>query len=261
MTTETDIVNRALSAFGARSTILNMQERSNEAAAARLLYEPTRKAMLRAAHWNFARKTAYLSLLKAAPGTPQNPESGSSNWQPSYPAPPWAYEYAYPSDCLQMRRVIPQWNNTGGLPSGIESYPSYMPVAPPWQSAQPFIVATDTNDQNQRINVILTNQQLAIGVWTADIEEVDLWDDLFQEAMVCALASRMVIDLSGDKTLARGMAERAMVALDQARVRDGDEGSTEIDPPVDWLMVRGYSGTYSTGVYGVNWITPSFLVW
>ena len=261
MTTETDIANRALSAAGARSTIANFQERSKEADQIRLLYDPTRKQMLRAAHWNFCRKTAYLSLLKSAPGTPENQSAASQNWSPTYPAPPWAYEYGQPADCLQMRRIIPQFNNTGGLPAGITSYPSYMAV--PWQGqmAQRFILGTDTNSEGQQFTCVLTDQQNAIGVYSANIENPDLWDDLFQQAMVDALASRLAIPLSGDKTLARAMAQQAMVSVDQARVRDGDEGSTTIDPQVDWIAVRGYSGTWSTGVYGIGWTTPSFLVW
>ena len=114
MTSILDIANRALSAVGARSgaagsvtALQSLNASSNEAFQVNLLLNPTRDDLLRAAHWNFARKTALLSLLKAAPGTPEN-SSTPTAWSSAYPPPPWLYSYGYPSDCLKMRSVATQ---------------------------------------------------------------------------------------------------------------------------------------------------------
>ena len=87
MTTDTDICNRAMGMVGARSTIASLaQENSPEARICRLYYATTLGAMLRSAHWNFARKVAYLSLLKSAPGTPENTATpAATTWSPAWP--------------------------------------------------------------------------------------------------------------------------------------------------------------------------------
>lgn len=262
MTTATEIVNRALSATGTRSTVANLGEKSNEAAQARLLYEPTRKALLRAAHWNFARRTAYLSLLKAAPGTPENTASATS-WSPLYPAPPWLYSYAYPDDCLQLRFVQPQLQVGSGYSPGPGFYGSASLASPSIGAlGQRFQVATDTDQGGNRITVILSDASDAIAVYTCDVDNPGLWDGLFQEAMVDALAARLVMALTGDKTLFRLRAQAAMGSIEQARAADGNEGLTIQDHVPDWLRARGYAGDYTTpaeGFYG-GWITPSFLL-
>lgn len=262
MTTDTDICNRALSAIGTRSTIASMQEKSNEAKQCALLYAPTRNSLMRAAHWDFARYPAYLTLLKAMPGTPENPTAGTVNWDPAtQPAPPWLYEYAYPADCLLLRFITPQISTgaTGGTP--IFSTPSYIPVPAVNVRPQRFQIGSDLNQQGQNVKIILSNQSQAVGVYTRLITEPDLWDDLFQEAMVAALGVRLVIPLAGDKAMLKLQREAAVQAIMQARVSDGNEGFTIENWTPDWLAIRGVAGDYSTPISGcfTAWSGCSFL--
>jgi hypothetical protein len=260
MTTDTDIVNRALQQCGARSTVANLNEQSPEAKNARMIYTSTRQQMLRAAHWNFARKTAYLTVLKAAPGTPENPSTATSIWEPTtQPAPPWLYEYAYPSDCLDVRYVMPQITTTGG-PLANVGFPAYY-YQQPYVNVPPqrFQTAMDTIN-GQQVKVILCNQQTAVGVYTCDIENPQIWDSLFAEAMVNALAAQLVMPLSGDKSLRVQAAQAAMQSVNTARVRDGNENLTVNDHTPDWLTVRGYQADWATGSYVGAWSTPSFLL-
>lgn len=261
MTTETDIVNRALAAIASRASVANLDENSNEARTARMLYAPTRDAMLRAAHWNFCRKTAYLSLLKAAPGTPEN-TSTSTTWTPAMPAPPWLYEYDYPADCLMVRYITPQVETAGGLATPIFSVPSYGPPMAVGPTPVRFVVSTDEITVGQPQNVILTNQQQAIGVYTAQITNPALWDAMFQEAMVAALGSRFAFTITGKPTVAKNQAQAAFQAIQQARAQDGNEGFTSVDHTPDWIAVRGYVGSWSTPASGLvnGWSTPSFLL-
>jgi hypothetical protein len=71
MASETDIYNLALAHVGTRSTIALPTEDSNEARACRRFYAQARDETLTAAWWTFARRTAVLTLLKSAPGTPE----------------------------------------------------------------------------------------------------------------------------------------------------------------------------------------------
>src|SRR5438045_8831417 len=108
MASEVSICNRALQAIGTRTSIASLTEASVEARNCNLIYADTRDELLGMAYWNFAAKTAYLSLLKSAPGTPTNAASTASQWSSAFPAPPWLYEYVYPYDCIKMGRMIQQ---------------------------------------------------------------------------------------------------------------------------------------------------------
>lgn len=249
MTTDVDICNRALSSIRARSSIASLNENSPEARQCTLLYKPTLFALLRGAHWNFARATAYLTLYKAQPGTPQNTSEGTNFWEPATQPPPgWLYEYYYPEDCLAIRYISQQWatGQTGGVP--IFS----TPTGGPWPPAtrlrpQRFQPATDKNPSGQNLNVVLCNVERAITIYTKKIEEPDLWDDLFQEAMVAALSTRLVLPVAGDITIAREQKAYAADIVKQARVSDGNEGLTIENWTPEWLAIRGYAA---------DWVTP-----
>jgi hypothetical protein len=260
MTSRTDIVNRALAAISAQADIVNSAENSKEAVAARLLYDPTRQQLLRSAHWNFARKTAALTLLKAARGTPENPAVGSSvvAWTPEFPSPPWRYEYLVPADCQQIRFILPQSPPVDGWAGGGAGVGAGALVN--GALPQKFVLASDTNPQGQPVNVELSNQPQAIAIYTADIANESLWDSCFQEAMVYGLASRFAMTLAGDKALARMVSQQAMLAVNAARVSDGNEGLTLAESLPDWLRVRGLAGDCSGGACTMGWITPSFLL-
>src|ERR1700719_4577737 len=104
MVSAVDVANMALDNIGARYSITSLdppQPAPNAVMVARH-YQPKIDALHRAAHWNFTRKQAALSLLRAANGTPENP-SGTTL---PIPPVPWQYEYAYPSDCLLARFLV-----------------------------------------------------------------------------------------------------------------------------------------------------------
>lgn len=264
MTVDTDICNRALAAIGSRSTIASLNENSAEARVCRQFYTSTRDAVLRSAHWNCARKVAYLSLVKSLPGTPENTSSGAPAWNPAWPPPPWLYEYAYPSDCLQMRYISPQLFTTGNAVVPTFSVPSLGAVPPFLQVApQRFLVGLDTDTNGNQTRVVLTNQDQAIGIYTAQVTIPDLWDSTLIEAMVASLAVRICVPISGDKKMKEDARQEAAVAIQQARLSDGNEGWQTQDHIPDWIRTRGvgldWMGPATDGLVGA-WSTPSFLM-
>lgn len=121
MTQQVDIVNRALQTFGSRTTVtaaLLANNGSNEAIQANIAYDPLRKRLLRMAPWNCAFNTALLNYITSVQGTPENTSPATNLWQKGQPAPPWAYEYQYPIDCLRACWVTPQTATgfAGGIP-------------------------------------------------------------------------------------------------------------------------------------------------
>lgn len=121
MTTLTDIYNRALQIPGTRTTVTAAEiaaGNTNEVVQCNLVSDNIRKRLLRMAPWNMGLKTANLVYITSSPGTPENTSAPTTTWQPGQPAPPWAYEYQYPVDCLRACWIIPatQTGFAGGVP-------------------------------------------------------------------------------------------------------------------------------------------------
>jgi len=224
MPSEVDIANRALAQAGTRSNIASLTENSKEAQACNLLLASTRDLALQLAPWDFARGAVTLGLLKARPGTLENPTIPASTFWDSttQPTPPWLYEYAVPGDGLYMRWVLPQWAGWR------------MPGGP-----MKFARSSDIGGGGGRVAVVLTNAPSAIGVYTIKMTDPNSWSPVFQETVVLALAARLSIPLSGDKSLASGNLQAANYALMQARVTDGNENfGTTVEILPDWIRAR-----------------------
>lgn len=263
MVSAVDIANQALGQISARATIASFEERSTEARAVRTYYADTLDALLRAAPWNFCRRVDYLTLLKAAPGTPENPTAGPGYWTPAQPPPPFLYSYLLPADCVKFRYVTPQVSQGGITGTPIFSVPSYVPVPLYASQAQKFIVGTDFDLAGNECTTISTNQNQAIGTWNRRVENPGLWDASFKQAMIDSLAVRLALPVTGDRALAgmiKGWASSAMGSINVARANDGNEGLTQDNHVPDWLVVRGFARDWTTNGYTGFWDTPSFLV-
>jgi len=94
---------------------------SNEAIQANLIIYKLRDELNRMAPWDCVEKFANLTYITSLPTTPENtPNTNLPLWQPGTPAPPWAYEYQYPVDCMRARWIMPQYTSLAG---GIPIYP------------------------------------------------------------------------------------------------------------------------------------------
>lgn len=146
MTTVTDIYNLALQTLGTRTTVTDVEianNSSNEAIQLNLVYRNTRDDILRMAPWDCAMKTANLTYITSAPGTPENTSAATTLWERGQPAPPWAYEYQYPVDCLRACWVIPATQT--GFASGVPITTAVTGGASAFWQGQPvkFKVQTD----------------------------------------------------------------------------------------------------------------------
>lgn len=213
-----------------------------------------RKELLRLAPWNCATNFNNLSLVCAAPGTPENQSAGSALWQKGIPPPPWAYEYAYPADCLRPLWIIPQF--TTGFSGGTPITTAITGGAPQFWNGPPvrFKVAIDqigvdgtpqVGGTDQR--VILTNQQGAVLAYIKDVDNPDVMDDMFVQAWVAGLAARLTWALTGKKDQANEKIKEANTFVTIARQGDGNEGLTINDVTPDWIRVRGIDFSYDFG--------------
>lgn len=246
------LVNRAALSVGLQAQISSLNENSALAQAASTLYTPTFEALGRSAPWGCLRAETTLTLLAAAQGTPENADGTTLPLPPV----PWLYQYALPSNSLQIRSIVPSLNVTsGGVP--IFSVNTGAPTWLPNNGQIPFATAYATDSNNNPINVLLTNQSQAIAVFTVNQPNPQIWDSLLQAAFVASLAAYFVPALSLNMPLMKIQIDIAEKMIQQARVRDGNESPVSQDHTPDFIRARrGSSGAFwsngGPGAYGYN---------
>lgn len=253
MPSETSVANLALTYLGTRSQIANLTENSTEALAIRPIFDDTRDEILQMANWDFAAKTDYLGVLKMAPGaTGSTDTSGATEWSTDYPAPPWQYEYATPSDCLRVRWISPAVFS-GGFDVPLFSSPTGSIM--PYNSSVPrvrFRLGFDEIDGAQQ-QVILTNQYQAIATYTVRATIPTVWPQLFCNALSMALAAKVCNQLTGESGKQSQFFNAANAFIKEARVLDGQQGTTTTDVTPDWIAIRD---TWAVPAPGIDYIYP-----
>ncbi len=143
MTTVVDIANRALLSIGIQNKITSVTQDSVEAATFNTIYGNVRDRLLRMAPWDCGLTYANLVYITSVPGTPQNTSPATSTWQKGQPAPPWAYEYQYPVDCMRACFIVPA--SQTGFADGIPITTAVTGGAPAFWQGQPikFKIAND----------------------------------------------------------------------------------------------------------------------
>jgi hypothetical protein len=207
------------------------------------------------------------------------------------------YSYSMPSDCLLVRYIPANyWNVNPAVPTGnitpAGSGPLTTGPISPVGSSRPvptrFLITNDPNyipdgASNDQPGVspigqtlILSNVQSARAVYTFEASYINLWDDLFREAMVASLATHLALPLASDKKFGAVMRDKniaiAMEKIRLARAMSSNEGWSSSDISVDWMRIRnsgvpyGYWGSgpgvgggpgYLCGGFGGMWFENS----
>lgn len=218
---EVDLCNRALGLVGARALINSLNDPVQAAVQCKLHYTPTRKMLLRAAHWGFARRQLTLAQIGTlAAGTSQYP---------------WLYEYAYPANCLKMRYLVEPAPGNVLLPTTGETLVPYT-SSRMWR----FLIGNDLDSGGNQRRMILSNLYQAVGVFTIDVTDTNIFDDLFSDALVAGLAANLVIPLSGNVNMRASFIQSAAMAVVNARVADGNEALPSTAHTPDWIQARGF---------------------
>lgn len=238
----TDVCNIALKEIGNQSQISSIQPSDGTPAgnAASEFYTPKIQMLLRAAPWDFARKTAPLTQLKA---TVVNGVAQTTNLPPT----PFSFEYAWPSDCIKARFLLPTPSVSGGLSQPLMTGTSIDPNTGTYSTKTPFVVATDNDSGGNPIKVILTNLQNAQLVYTADLSQYpDLWESLFLSGATAFLASYFINALARNERQLQSQIAIAKNVLDSARAMNGNESLITMDHQPDWISARmAYGNAYA----------------
>lgn len=276
MTTPATIANQALDAIGLGGDVVisDLEDGTREAQICLRHYGQCLRQLLRMQNWDFARKTAPLTLLGDATG--QTADVGTM-----VPI-PWVYVYSYPIDCMKLR-FIP-WNGlmTPAIPAGNIQSPEALPsqnipgVYSPVFAGQrlipaPFVIAEDYNYpvsipvgyqdipgvSQQGRTVVLTNVQNAQAVYTALISSPSQWDPLFRALFVSFLSSEIAIPMwRQDPKVGLAMKQQAIQDYKQkkidARIADGNEGTSSTSHVPDFIRVRNSGNGMSRGYFSSN---------
>jgi hypothetical protein len=111
--------------------------------------------------------------------------------------------------------------------------------------------------------VILTNQEYATLVYVRQVTDPNVWDTLFQSALIDLCGAGLVMALRGDRAVANDLIKKVNAAIELARSADGNEGLTINDVTPDFIRVRGLAieglvtGPYTGADWGGGW--PSYI--
>lgn len=215
----TRIGNMALSHIGARSKIESLEEVSSEAAEILLWYDWSRRQVLEAFDWGFARKRLTLALHgDTISTTSTDPLAGV-----------WGFRYQYPADCVVMRKI-------------------QNPNAPP-DDAIPFDVETSLDGLEK---TILTDMNDAVGVYTYDAVSPTLFSPFFISTLSHLIAHYVAYPITGKRQVALQEMQIYQQMLGMASAHSANERMG--DPPRDADWIRARDGTLASRTKGGSWV-------
>jgi hypothetical protein len=204
MATDIDIGNMALSRLGTRATIADLTENSTEARQIALWYAPVRDDLLGLLDWNFNRVTQALAASGTTPAR-------------------WTSSYAYPSDCLRMRRL----DFSGAS----------------WIAGEPatgFEIASNGSG-----TFLYCNEGQVSAVYAQRVTDPARFPPGFILAFVDCLAAAVAHVITQKADLAERLARRAQDRIERAMADSGNEGVSQGDRDrlAQSLTVRGFDGS------------------
>jgi hypothetical protein len=198
-----DICNMALNQLKARN-ILSFEENTEEAYQCRRLYHFARGFLLRQQPWGFARRLAPLALTV-------------------YESPLWRFLYAYPLDCLYIRRLF-----SARRPDRTDYGRQGREVEKAWEV---FSVS-------EAEKVIGANLKEAYLDYTYDIKNAALFPPDFVTALYYYLASELAVALSADANLKQLNFQLMQNALRESAKNNYNEAKDRYRPSGSILEAR-----------------------
>lgn len=230
------VCNLALLSVGGRAQVssINPSDGSPAGDACSTLFQFVFEQFARTAKWGCLKKQVTLSLIQAAQGTPENPNGTSL----PIPPVPWSYAYLYPADCLMLRQIMPPYNTTAITSEAQTTISNSVTPWIPGQYSIPYEIGYSTDSSGNPIQVILTNQESAIGNYTVNEPDPASWDALFTSGYVAALAVYLAPALTLNMALMVQCKQQAEAVISIARAQDGNESPVSQNHVPDWVIAR-----------------------
>jgi hypothetical protein len=182
------VANNAIQLIGDNSPLVSAGapnfDQSPAGVALQQLYAPTVATVMRQFGWDLARNT--------------QPLVATGNAAPF----PWAHEYTYPANCLELLQVAPPSVTDPNDP---------LPVN--WSVGNDVVGGA-------QVKVIFANLATALAVYNNGPAE-NTWDPLFTEAVVRLLASKLAMAIGGRSDTAQTLLQSGS-AMEQIGETRGD---------------------------------------
>jgi len=174
--TSQNVANQAIQLLGDNQPLVSAGAPSFDASPAGValaqVYAPTVAAVLRQFGWDLARNTQALVLTgNAAPF-------------------PWAYEFTYPANCLEVLQIAP---------TSVSDPNDPLPVN--WSIGNDVVSGT-------QVKVIFANLATGNLIYNNGPQE-STWDPLFTEAVVRLLASKLAMAIAGKSDTSAALLQSA----------------------------------------------------
>lgn len=214
------ICNWALAHCGIQQQITALNDASPMARMCALFYADTRDGLLREWPWPFATAYATLSQLASTPNLE------------------WGYSYSLPSDCVRARYLIP---NSGVAPSVLGG-PINVPGA--WMQGWQYPLPVDQWQIPYALGtspagpILLTDEQVANLVYTAQVTNAAFFDVLFGEALAYMLATKLCMPLTISEARSEKIATAAGAAVMKAKNASQNEVNSRPNPPSVFEQAR-----------------------
>jgi hypothetical protein len=189
------ICNMALSQLKARG-ILSFDDNTEEAYQCRRMYDFCREALLRQCPWTFARRIAPLALT-------------------AHTNPLWGFLYAYPADCVFIRRVF----GKEGSAAGFGECPGGGQGGRDW----------DVFSVSEAEKVIGTNVSAALLDYTHDVKDAEKFPPDFVTALYYYLAAELSMSLAADANLKQLNFQLMQNALREGMKQNGNESKERLE--------------------------------
>lgn len=247
---DVDICNLALGRIGA-STITALGEGSDESDQCDLYYVPTRQALLRSHPWGFALK--WVDLVRDARsdyGTATDAASTTlEDTDQAWDTNEYADHYVritggtgagqirpIASNTADTLTVTGAWATTPDTTSTYNIWENYPPHPWDYQYGLPsdFLRFVRTDPKHLKFEIAGTmlksdeDEFKMLYVW--DLEDADLFDELFVQLFVAELALKFCMPLRKDKVLHNELMKELAIVRSRARLVNLQEAVTE---PVD----------------------------
>lgn len=207
-----NLYNMALSHAGSKYTLASPSENSIPADICNLWYENVRQTVLRAAHWNCAKRFARL--------TEEAERDTGADWVSTDPAPGWGFSYEVPENMLYARHMA-----------------DYSMFDLHYETDQMVINSNMGGSSTEYVPILC---------FTIDVEDVTVWEPDLYQTIVLGLAAMICAPLTGKLQKEQTVVNKANIALREAQARHLNEHQVRWMMNPTQLQVRGYSFTPTT---------------
>lgn len=207
---QTAICNLALLRLGINQQIADITDASPQARACNMVYDQCVESMLHERPWPFAVRQVDLALV----GEQQITD--------------WYYTYRYPSNYLNVHKVLPTLVTDDSVPVIYTAAPTALDI-----DTYPFAIGSDDDGK-----LIHTDVVDAIALGTVHVTDTSQYSALFCGALAWYIAAEIAVSLTKDRTLYGNAYAQYEAKVSEAFAASANEPKPRPDRPADMIRAR-----------------------